>query len=154
MAKPGRDEIIEGILKLSDRLFRVLLPTVPQELLQIDVTMSQIKIMFILFINGQIRMSDMAADLQVTLATATGLVDRLVEKGLVVRESQPDDRRVVLCRLSEGGHGMVSGIWESARNNTRNILKTLDTARLRMLTEVLEVMLRLASQKNEAPARP
>jgi DNA-binding MarR family transcriptional regulator len=154
MAKPGREEIIEGILKLADKLFRVLLPTVPRELLQIDVTMSQMKIMFILFVNGQIRMSDMAADLQVTLATATGLVDRLVEKGLVVRESQPDDRRVVLCRLSEDGHGMVSGIWESARNNTRNILRTLDTVRLRMLTEVLEVMLQTASRTNRKPARP
>ena len=154
MAKPGREEIIEGILKLADKLFRVLLPTVPKELLQIDVTMSQMKIMFILFVNGQIRMSDMAAGLQVTLATATGLVDRLVEKGLVVRESQPDDRRVVLCRLSESGHGMVSGIWESARKNTRNILRMLDTARLRMLTEVLEVMLRTASRTSERPALP
>jgi DNA-binding MarR family transcriptional regulator len=153
MTKPGREEVIEGILKLADRLFRVLLPTVPRELLQIDVTMSQLKIMFILFVHGQIRMSDIAADLQVTLATATGLVDRLVEKGLVARESQPDDRRVVLCRLSESGHGMVSGIWESARNNTRDILRTLDTARLRMLTEVLEVMLQMASRTNEGTAR-
>ena len=152
MAKPGREEIIEGILKLADRLFRVLLPTVPQELLHIDVTMSQMKIMFILFVNGQIRMSDMAADLQVTLATATGLVDRLVEKGLVVRESQPDDRRVVLCRLSASGQGAIRRIWESAENRLRALLQTLDANNLKAIAGPLEAM--LASAERENKARP
>ena len=146
MAKVSREEIAEGILKLADRLFRVLLPTVPREILQIDVTMPQLKILFILFIDGAMRMSDLATDLQVTLATATGLVDRLVEKGMVVRESQADDRRVVLCRLSDNGQKAVSGIWESARNNMKAILLTVDTGQLEMLTEVLENMLRAAEQ--------
>ena len=146
MANVSREEIAEGILKLADKLFRVLLPTVPRELLQIDVTMPQLKILFILFIDGAMRMSDLASDLQVTLATATGLVDRLVERGMVVRESQPDDRRVVICRLSDDGLQAVSGIWESARNNTRDLLMSVDSGQLEMLTEVLENILRAAEQ--------
>jgi DNA-binding MarR family transcriptional regulator len=149
MAKLSRGDIIEGILKLSDRLFRTLLPVVPRMLLQIDVSMSQMKIMLSLFIIGPMRMSDLAADLQVTLATATGLVDHLVEKDIVVRESQADDRRVVLCQLSDSGRQMVSGIWESARNNTRGLLQCLDTGKLEMLTEVLETMLQSADRVKE-----
>jgi DNA-binding MarR family transcriptional regulator len=153
MAKASREEIAEGILKLADKLFRILLPTVPRELLHMDVTMPQLKIMFILFINGVMRMSDLAADLQVTLATATGLVDRLVERGMVVRESQADDRRVVLSRLSDKGQKAVSGIWESARKNTRKLLLTVDTGQLEKLTEVLGNILRAAEQAAVKPAR-
>ena len=149
MAKSNREEIIEGILKLADRLFRTLLPAVPRELLQIDVTMSQMKIILILYIIGPMRMSDLASDLQVTLATATGLVDRLVEKDIVLRESQADDRRVVLCHLSESGQKMVNGIWESTRKNTRVLLQNLDTDKLEMFTVVLETMLQSADRVRE-----
>jgi DNA-binding MarR family transcriptional regulator len=146
MGKPNRKTIVENILKLADKLFRKLLPTVPKELLEIDVTMPQLKILFILFIHGAMRMSALALDLGVTLATATGLVDRLVERGMVAREGQADDRRVVLCRLSDEGHKAISRIWDSARNNSRGLLVRLETAKLQMLTDVLETMLEVAEQ--------
>lgn len=142
MGKPDRPEFLESILKTGDKLFRQLLPSIPREgLLELDVTMPQLKIMLLLFINGPMRMGVLAADLQVTLATATGLVERLVERGMVTRESQPDDRRVVLCRLSGEGHKTISRIWETARNNTRKLLDNLDTGTLQILAEVLQTML-------------
>ena len=147
MAGPNRPEMIEGLLKLAASVFRVTLPSVPREVLDLDVTMPQLKIMFLLFVDGPKRMSDLAADLGVSLATATGLADRLVERNIVVRESQPDDRRVVLCRLSGPGHKAISGIWESARGRIRDILRTLDTGNLQALNGALEAM--LASAKRE-----
>ena len=118
MAKEKRLDNVEKILKLADKLFRRLFPSVPPELLDLDITMPQLKIVFMLFITGPMRMSDLASDLRVTLATVTGLVERLVERNMVVRESQPDDRRVVLCRLSDTGQKAINRIWESARNNS------------------------------------
>lgn len=135
------NERIDEILKLAEQVFRELLPTVPRELLELDITMPQLKTMLLLFLNGPMRMSDLAADLGVTLATATGLVDRMVERGIVVRDSLPEDRRVVLCRLSETGQKMVSRIWESSRKRSREILEYLDTAALQMLSEALTAML-------------
>ena len=149
MKKSSQEDAIEGILKLTDRLFRALLPTVPKRLLNIDVTMPQMKIMLMLFIIGPMRMSDLADNLHVTLATATRLVDRLVEKGFVVRENQPDDRRVVLCNLSNRGLNMVNGIWETARNNIKSILRNLDIGKLVMLAEVLEDMLQSTGRIQE-----
>ena len=142
MDKPDRPELIESILKTGDKLFRKLLPAIPRKgLLELDVTMPQLKIMLLLFINGPMRMGALAADLQVTLATVTGLIDRLVEKGMVAREGQPDDRRVVLCRLSEEGQKTVSRIWETARGNSQKLLENLDTGTLQTLAGVLDTML-------------
>ncbi len=145
MVEPDRKEILENILKFADTLFRKLFPTVPRkELLELDITMPQLKILILLFINGPMRMGALAADLQITLATATGLIDRLVERGMVSRESLPDDRRVVLCLLSDEGHNTISRIWETARNNIMKLLEHLDTGTLRTLAEVLRTMLELA----------
>ncbi len=70
-----RDHLVDAILGLADSLFRTLLPTVPRDLLTLDVTMPQIKILLILYVGGPRRMSDIAADLDVTLPAATSLID-------------------------------------------------------------------------------
>ena len=141
-----RDTQVEQILGLTDKLFGALLPTVPKEVLELDVTMPQLKILLMLFINGSVRMSAIASDLGVTLATATGLVDRIVERGFVIRENNPDDRRVVMCRLSPSGHQTVSRIWYSVRKRMGNILKSLDQDNLSLLNRALENMLANADQ--------
>jgi DNA-binding MarR family transcriptional regulator len=150
MEKGDKSNLVEEILSTSDKLFRKLLPTVPRELLDLDVTMPQLKIMLLLYINGAMRMSSIAAELEVTLPTATSFIDRLAEKNYVVRESQPHDRRVVLCRLSEDGQKMVDGIWESSRKNVKKLLEQMNADKLQMLVEVLQDMLDSASAEEEA----
>ena len=135
-----REELIERTLQLSDRVFRELLPIVPKEMLELDLTMPQLKVVLLLFLNGPLRMSVLASDLGVSLATTTGIVDRLVERGIVLRESQPDDRRVVLCRLSDEGNRLTSGLWHSARERTRKLLEAAPPSHLLLITEALEAM--------------
>jgi DNA-binding MarR family transcriptional regulator len=45
-------------------------------------------------------MSDFAAGLQISRAAASELVARLLEKGVIHRETDPDDRRVVCVRIA------------------------------------------------------
>jgi DNA-binding MarR family transcriptional regulator len=141
----NRQEQVEGLLKLAEQLFRQLLPKVPREWLEMDVTMPQLKTIMLLFLNGPMRMSILASDLGVTLATATGLVDRMVEKDIVVRQDDPDDRRVVLCSLSPIGQAMVSSLWESSKQKSRDLLESLDTKKLQVFGDVLKEMLKTRS---------
>ena len=114
-----------------------------------DVTMPQMKIMLILYLHGSTRMSDIASGLEVTLPTATSLVDKLVEKQYVVRQNQVDDRRVVLCRLSDTGEKTFMGIWDSARQRSKQLLELLDNRKLKMFKEVLESMLESSETDNQ-----
>lgn len=143
MPKASREELVESVLKSATNIFRVMLPTVPKEVLVMDFTMPQLKAMFLLFLNGPMRMSDLAADLGVTLATSTGLIDRLVERDLVVRESDPGDRRVVLCRLSESGGKGISRIFETATDRLRGLLGQVSASNLEALSRMLKEMLAL-----------
>lgn len=142
MNESQKKELIERILWLSDKTFRDLLPMVPTEWLQLDLTMPQLKLVLLLYLNGPSRMSEIASALDVSLATATGVADRLVERNIVLRESHPDDRRVVLCCLSEKGEELIGGLWHLARERVRELLGMVDPAKLVLVTEVLEALLK------------
>jgi DNA-binding MarR family transcriptional regulator len=149
MENAGESVLIESILTASDKLFRILLPTVPRELLELDITMPQMKIILMLFIHSPLRMSTIAAELEVTLPTATSFIDRLVEKHYVIRDSQPDDRRVVLCRLSETGLKTVGGIWETGRQELKKILGEMDNSKLEMFVNALQSMMVVAHDQRK-----
>jgi DNA-binding MarR family transcriptional regulator len=52
---------------------------------------------------GPLPMSELAGVLQCDSSNVTGIVDRLEDRGLVVRGSAPHDRRVKLLELTESG---------------------------------------------------
>ena len=141
MSNPDSNVLVEDILILADRLFRALLPSVPDELMALDVTMPQMKIMLLLYVRGSVRMTNIANDLKVTLPTATSLIEKLVDKNYVLRDTQSDDRRVVLCKLSVSGKKAIAGIWISARKRSQQLLLSLDYSKLEMFRDVLNAMM-------------
>jgi DNA-binding MarR family transcriptional regulator len=64
-----------------------------------------------------------------------------VERKIVLREDQPEDRRVVLCRLSDKGEKLIGGLWQLARDRARELLEALEPNKLQLVTEVLEALL-------------
>jgi len=133
-----RTEQIERILELSDGIFKLLLPTVPREILDLDLTTPQMKVVLLLFLDGPTHMSALASGLGVSLATTTGVVDRLVERSMITREELKEDRRVVLCRLSEQGHALVNRMWTSARARVRELLEAVPASKLVLIEEALQ----------------
>jgi DNA-binding MarR family transcriptional regulator len=138
---PTQEELIENILHLTDRAFRELLPMVPKEWLHLNLTTPQLKVVLLLFISGPSRMSEIALALGVSLATATGVLDRLVERGLVIREGDPEDRRVVICRLSAEGEKLIGGLWQLSRDRAGELMRALTPSQLLLITQALEALL-------------
>ena len=69
----------------------------------VEVSYSQILVMYALLEIGQATMSELSQWLKISRGVATRTVDRLVEKGMVERRRDGADRRVVLVSLSEEG---------------------------------------------------
>ena len=68
-----------------------------------EMSGAQMKIVHFLGIKGTQKMSGIARQVSVTMAAATAVVDKLVRAGLVVRQQDPSDRRVVRVALSAKG---------------------------------------------------
>jgi DNA-binding MarR family transcriptional regulator len=83
-------------------------------------------------------MSRMAELLDVSFSNATGIVDRMEEKGLVERVRVPDDRRVVLVRISAGGARALDETEAIKQDRLQSILGHLDGPQLSRLTKSLE----------------
>src|SRR2546426_3289182 len=99
-----RDALIDELLRLEPELMRARFGVQPPPLLEIDVTMLQFKALLVMFSSGEtggMRVSDLARCLNVSAPTASTMVDRLVDRTLVERREDPQDRRQHLCRTSE-----------------------------------------------------
>jgi DNA-binding MarR family transcriptional regulator len=55
-------------------------------------------------------LSDLSRHLMVTCGNITGVVDRLEQAGYLLRERQPDDRRVIVARLTPAGSALYAKI--------------------------------------------
>ena len=132
-----KSEMIDRILGKVEGAFRELLPRAHQELLDIDLTTPQLKVVLLLYLNGSARMSELAGSLGVTLATASGILDRLVDRDMVERENSREDRRVVVCRLSAKGQELTDRLYTSGRERARQLLQGLDEQKLSKLDEAL-----------------
>lgn len=87
-----RRELTETILDLFSAFCSAVFVNLRESWLPLDVTVPQIKALLIVA-SGPTTTSQIAHRLGVTLPSATRLVDRLVEHGLVTREENPNDRR-------------------------------------------------------------
>ena len=97
-----------------------------ERLLRHGISMTQLHILHMLERHGQMPMSRLADVLDVSVSNATGLVDRMEERGLVARTRVPEDRRVVLVEISPAGLSML-GDAESLRDDVmRRVLARVD----------------------------
>lgn len=74
------------------------------------VTMAQCHALYELRGTEKISLNDLAESLRLDKSTVSRSVDNLVGSGLVVRETDPGDRRCVTLRLSDDGHRVLADI--------------------------------------------
>src|SRR5918911_2652596 len=131
-----RTRLLQQILDLRADFYRSLRPT--REWLEVDLTMSQLKVLFLLYAERHASMTRLAEALNVTLATGSGIVDRLVEHGWVRREEDPHDRRIVLCTLTGDGVRVTERLQQAGTSHVARLLEHLSAPELRTVVEALE----------------
>ena len=97
------------------------------------ISMTHLHILWLLEHHGDLTMGRLAELVDVSLSNASGLIDRMEERGLVERIRVPDDRRVVLVRVSPEGARMRDEIEAIKQDQMRSILGKLDVAQLTLL---------------------
>lgn len=98
---------------------------------------------------------------QVTLAgliaydrtTITGVVDRLVQKGLVVRQASPTDRRAHALEMTDEGRQTLEGIEPAVEAAQRIILGGLSPAEEATFMRLLRKVIAAGNELSRAPQR-
>ncbi len=93
---------------------------------------------------GQSKMTDLAHAMAVSTAAVTGIVDRLVKYGYVVRIFDLHDRRIVKITLTSKGLSLVKKVSQQRRQMIISIFgKISETDRLdylRILMQIKEIL--------------
>ena len=101
-----------------------------ERLVRLGVSMAQLHVMHLLERHGELAMSRLAETLDVSLSAATGLVDRVEERGFVERIRVPSDRRIVLVRITAAGRQMLEDVEVLRVGIIEQVLDELDEAQL------------------------
>lgn len=104
----------------------------------LGLTMTQVRVLFILRREPGASAGGLAEALNVTPSTLTRIVDRLVSNGLVRREADEDDRRLVRHRLSEKGARAVEELERGGRARLNEVMDRLSADQLDRLVAALE----------------
>jgi len=120
---------MRGALFASDRT---------NPIFSVNLTMQQLKVLWLLSTHDGIGSQDLARQLGVTPATLSGIVDRLVVQGYATRTEDPDDRRVRRINLSPTGRVAMEEIMDSGTKTQRRLFDRLDDETLEMIVTVLD----------------
>ena len=110
------------------------------------LTIPQMRLLWALRDEDGLPVGTLADHLAVNPSTITGHVDRLVRQGLVRREEDPADRRIVRNYLTEQGEVTVGALRRIAGTYIISILKHLDDAELDRLHTALGDLNRAAAE--------
>lgn len=89
-----------------------------------------------------LRMGDLAAATHQSAASMTGIVDRLLEGGLVERRPDPTDRRSVIVVLTPAGAQMLEQVRADRRQAVEVLLRTLSPQERTAFYEILGKLLK------------
>ena len=98
-----------------------------------SISLIHLNVLTMLEANGPMSMSSVAEALDISVASATGVIDRMEARGFVKRRRHPEDRRVVLVEPAAGGRKVFGDIDGRRRKALSGLLARLDDEELNAL---------------------
>ena len=134
----GLTKDLEEVAALLPRLVGAQHRRLARELAEYGLTFPQFVALTVLEPCTQgCRMGPLAAAALQSAAAMTGIVDRLLDRGLVERERHSEDRRAVVVRLTEEGAGLLAQVKETRLQEGRALLAALSPEDRRHFRRVL-----------------
>jgi DNA-binding MarR family transcriptional regulator len=143
----SRPEIDEALLGYST-MRRSLLTSTASRWRDLDISMQQLRAMYILQDEEGVTVGRLAELFHVGLPAASVLADRLVRGGFVERHEDPTDRRRVLLSLTRNGIQLVTELREGSHQLLRRWMAQLSPEDLAALSRGWLALAEVASRHN------
>jgi DNA-binding MarR family transcriptional regulator len=92
------------------------------------ISVSQCYALEALYTHETLNMNALATELGVTVSSASRIVDQLVAKGFVQRQTSQSDRRVCKVHATDAGRQLVDNILSGLLTREQDILQRIPTA--------------------------
>jgi DNA-binding MarR family transcriptional regulator len=145
VAVTDREQVIGRILETQRQMRRRITELRAHPLLDVQLTMSQLKVMIVLGRLGATSGQDLARRTGFSLATLTGVIDRLAAQDLVSRREDPQDRRVRRLELTPTGTELIDRLIAAGEEQQHRMLDRLDDAGLDLVARAFDLLLAAAA---------
>jgi DNA-binding MarR family transcriptional regulator len=139
---PERDRLLGEIFALHERMRTLSVELVGPFELPPDLTMQQLRVLGLVAQEPGLTGQELGARLGVSAPTASGLIDRLVEKGVLERTDDAADRRRRRLRLTPEGVELLGGIDATMGRMFEAVIPPIPTEDLQAIKLGTEAMLR------------
>ena len=154
--------LVESRPEIVDQILEQLEPVVSRQRKALvehgcfrQISSTQLHVLYMLCSNGSMPMSRLADQLDVSLPNATGLIERMFERGVVERVRPEDDRRVVEVRITTAGREILDEIDMVKRQQMAEVISRLTPQQqeraLRTFTELRTAAEQLAEEESTSP---
>jgi DNA-binding MarR family transcriptional regulator len=133
------------------RQLRVLTASSPDAWAEIDLTFTQLRALFVLATRERMRVSDLADALDMSLASASALSERLVRLGYVTRDRDTHDHRIVLLRPAAKGQRVLDRLERRSLGQLSDAIHQMSEAERAALVTSLRAFLRVATARSARP---
>ncbi|HWI40584.1 MAG TPA: MarR family transcriptional regulator [Verrucomicrobiae bacterium] len=133
-------ENIERIAQLYPELMRVMgrIRSVVHE--GMDLTYNQYKMLLTIHDRGSCTLNALARELRIAMSSASEMVDRLVNLGLVSRTVDGENRRRVTIFTTPAGEALIGELRRGIVENYRTLLARLTPGEQERLVQAIESM--------------
>ncbi|MBX3030292.1 MAG: MarR family transcriptional regulator [Chloroflexi bacterium] len=138
-----RAAILDDLMRLEHELISMTVPDEAVVMAEADLTLQQVRtMMFVRQCGTAAPISTVATHIGVKPNVATGIIQRLVRRGLLVRTEDPDDRRVRRIETTDAGERLLADLTDGIRRQRAWVYRRLDDEQLRQLRAIYTVMVR------------
>jgi DNA-binding MarR family transcriptional regulator len=147
----SRQHILDQLGQQMQAFKRAMMGAQGQFLTELQLTRSQLELLFVLSKSADQTVGDIAAQLHLTTSSVTQTSETLVKRGFVGRIHDQQDRRVVRLRLSPAGQKLTDGISRRRKDWLAQMAADATDAELQaMLSVVSKLTNRLEAQATAA----
>lgn len=90
-----------------------------------EITPPQFNALLTLIQDGSLTIGELGEKMYLACSTATDLVDRMERNGLVARERDTNDRRVIRLKVLDRGHQMLEEVMTARRKYLSGVLERI-----------------------------
>ena len=113
-----------------------------------ELTVPQMNMLFVIRDRDHVSIKELAAALEVSAPSASAMVERLFEMGVVTREQNPADRREVIVCISPRAAEMVDAIEERILEGIVELLEKIGPDYAREWVEIYQRILEILAEED------
>jgi DNA-binding MarR family transcriptional regulator len=139
---PKSDHAVDAGLRYLSQALNMFDPLRFRAWAELGLTTAQLRVLFLMRESPGVTAGELASRLSVTPPTISGIVDRLVKLGLVRREDDESDRRLVRNHLTDPGAAACGRLERGGEVFTRRILIEMSQADLEIFIAGLKAFIK------------